>query len=150
MRRTIRGFTLVELMMTLVVVVVLLLVAVPSFRSMITGQKIKTAASSLQSALLTARSEAIKRNANVTLAPSLAGQWNTGWTISASSTTLSTNGPVARVTITGPASVIFQSAGRLTSNSSSAVFKLSSSDSSDIRCVNIDLTGIPSVTSTGC
>ncbi len=145
-----QGFTLVELMMTLVVLAILLGIAVPSFTSLIASQKIKTAASSLQSSLLRTRSEALKRNTDVTLAPTETGQWNAGWTISVPSTNLSTNGAVAAVTITGPASVVFRGSGRLTSNSSNAVFKLSSTKTSEIRCVSIGLAGIPSVTSSGC
>lgn len=58
-----RGFTLVELMVTLVVLVVLIAVAVPSFRSITLGNRLTTNANELVGAIQTARMEAIKRNA---------------------------------------------------------------------------------------
>lgn len=58
-----RGFTLVELMVTLAVLVILLAVAVPSFRSITLGNRLTTNANELVGAIQTARMEAIKRNA---------------------------------------------------------------------------------------
>ena len=150
MRQVTRGFTLVELMITLAILTILLGIALPSFQSMIASQKIKTAAADLQSSLLLARSEALKRNANVTLAPAATGQWNRGWTLSALATTLHSNGPVKGIPITGPATVVFQGSGRLTRTSTNSTFRLSSDETSDVRCVGIDLSGIARVTTSGC
>lgn len=150
MRCMAQGFTLVEMIMTVVVVAILLTVAVPSFTSLIAIQKMRTAASSLQSSLSRARSEALKRNADVTIAPAQAGQWNSGWTISAASTNLAVTGAVAAVTITGPNSIVFRGSGRPSQSSGNAVFRLSSTQTSGIRCVSVGLTGIPNVASSGC
>ena len=62
MWRQSRGFTLVELMITLAVVVVLTVIAVPSFRNMINSNRLTTAANEMVGALNLARMEAIKRN----------------------------------------------------------------------------------------
>lgn len=64
-RRHSRGFTLVELMITLTVAVVLTVIAVPSFRNMINSNRLTTAANEMVGALNLARMEAIKRNGSV-------------------------------------------------------------------------------------
>lgn len=61
------GFTLVELMVTVAVAAVLLAVAVPSFTQMIVSGRLTTQSNDMLAAINLARSEAIKRNASVTL-----------------------------------------------------------------------------------
>lgn len=67
LRRTLgkraKGFTVVELMITLGVIAILTVVAVPSFNSMINSNRLTTASNEIVAALNTARMEAIKRNA---------------------------------------------------------------------------------------
>jgi type IV fimbrial biogenesis protein FimT len=60
------GFTMVELMVTVAVASILLAVAVPSFNQMIVSGRLTAQANELVTALSLARSEGIKRNANVT------------------------------------------------------------------------------------
>ncbi len=60
-----RGFTLIELMITLAVAVILLVIAVPSFRTMTISNRLTTTANDVVGALNIARMEAIKRNASV-------------------------------------------------------------------------------------
>lgn len=146
----VRGFTLIEMVTTLAIIAILVSIAVPSFVALMASQGLETAASSLQFALLTTRSEALKRNTNVILAPNTPAQWNTGWTISGVSTGASSGGPVPNITITGPATVTYQGSGRLVSGSASSVFKLSSPKTQDFRCVFITLSGTPNIASTGC
>lgn len=73
------GFTLVELMITIVIFGILLTVAVPSFTSYILNQRVKTSAFELTAALSYARSEAIKLNTDVQLSEDDSG-WG-GWTM---------------------------------------------------------------------
>lgn len=61
------GFTIVELMITVAIASILLAIAVPSFNQMIVSGRLAAQANELVGALSLARSEAIKRNANVTL-----------------------------------------------------------------------------------
>ena len=62
-----RGVTLVEMMVGLAIISCLLLVGMPSFSLWIQDLQIRGAAESVQSALLLARSEAIRRNRPVRL-----------------------------------------------------------------------------------
>src|SRR5438128_1717675 len=77
------GFTLIEMVITLTIVAILLSLAVPSFQQLILNQGIKAASFDLYSALEYARSEAIKRNANITLKAGAVtdGAWTTGWRV---------------------------------------------------------------------
>ena len=80
-RQTQNGFTLVEMLVTLSIVGIFTAIAVPSFTSLIASQNIRVSASMLQSSLLQARSEAIKRNTVVMVSPSAGQQWTSGWTV---------------------------------------------------------------------
>lgn len=68
-----RGFTLIELMITLLVAGILLGVGVPSFRRMMAVNRVTTQANDLVGAIRYARSEAITRNTNVTLCRAATG-----------------------------------------------------------------------------
>lgn len=85
MKKT-KGFTLVEMMVTVAVLAIVLGMAVPDLTAMVQSYKITTAASSLASGMALARSEAIKRGVNVTMCPSsdgsncaTSGDWAQGW-----------------------------------------------------------------------
>jgi type IV fimbrial biogenesis protein FimT len=62
-----RGFTLLELMMTLSLAAVIVGIAIPSFNRMSANNRITTQANEVVGAINFARSEAITRNSNVTL-----------------------------------------------------------------------------------
>ena len=86
--KTHSGFTLIELLVTLAIAVILTMVAVPGFRSIIQNNRASTQANELLTALTLARSEAIKRAANVSICSSAnqatcaaSTDWSTGWII---------------------------------------------------------------------
>lgn len=60
-----RGFTLVELIVTIVVFGILLSIAVPSFTSLMDSVRVKRAGDAISAFLVNAKSEAIKRNMTV-------------------------------------------------------------------------------------
>ncbi len=60
-----RGFTIIELMIGLTLLGVLLMLAMPSFSTMIQNQKLRATADTVLAGLQTARLEALKRNQTV-------------------------------------------------------------------------------------
>lgn len=62
------GFTLIEMMVTIVVLAILIAVAVPSFSDFIEKARLRGAADALSSQFTVARSEAVRTDRNVTLA----------------------------------------------------------------------------------
>lgn len=101
-----RGFTIVELMVTLAVLAIVLTLAVPSFNTLIQNNRMTTRANDVVTALNLARSEAIKRGANATVTAT-GGNWNNGWTVAAGGTDLRVFPAVAgTTTITGSVAAI--------------------------------------------
>jgi prepilin-type N-terminal cleavage/methylation domain-containing protein len=81
-RKATAGFTLIELMITIVIVAIVITVGVPSFNDFIASQRERTAASDLASDMAFARAEAIKESRWVIIEPiGGAGTWKDGWRI---------------------------------------------------------------------
>ncbi len=85
-----KGFTLIELMVTIAVAGILAAIAVPSFKSTIQNNRLTTGANELVTALNLARSEAIKRGMTVTVRKvdsnsktksSSTANWEAGWDV---------------------------------------------------------------------
>lgn len=66
---SVSGFTLTELMVVVAIAGVLAAIAIPSFKSLTQNQQVRNASIDLYSGLILARSEAIKRNSDVTVTP---------------------------------------------------------------------------------
>ncbi len=89
MKITSKGFTLVELMVTVAVGVILLTLAVPGFQDMIRNNRMATQTNEFVTALNLARSEAVKRGVRVTVCKSSNGDdcdtsasgWEQGWMV---------------------------------------------------------------------
>ncbi|MGR9107597.1 MAG: GspH/FimT family pseudopilin [Gammaproteobacteria bacterium] len=85
----IRGFTLIELMVTLAVSAMVLSFGVPGFQGLIRDNRMATQYNQFLSALNTTRSEAIKRATRVTICKrnaagsdcNNAGNWENGWIV---------------------------------------------------------------------
>jgi type IV fimbrial biogenesis protein FimT len=153
--KTNRGFTVIELMVTLAILALMMGLGIPSFRAFISSQKIKSGTSELMTTLVLARSEAVKRNANVTITPTSATVWNAGWVTTAViggvATTLHTQDAITGITVTtytnstctsagDVASIVYSSTGR---TAASSCYKFSGDSTSTTKCVKVDLTGIP-------
>lgn len=80
------GVTLIELMVTLSITVIVLAIAVPSFRTSLTENRLAGVSYEFMGALNLARSEAVKRGRNVVLckrandnACAVGSNWSNGW-----------------------------------------------------------------------
>lgn len=69
------GFTLIELMMTMVILGLLMMIGVPQFRVWMQNVQIRTAAESVLNGMQTARNEAIRRNEAVQIKLTTGSGW---------------------------------------------------------------------------
>lgn len=83
-----RGLTMIEMLITVVILAILMAIAIPSFRDASLGSRLAAAANDLLASVQLARSEAIKRNVPVTLCASAngstcttSGGWEQGWIV---------------------------------------------------------------------
>lgn len=76
-----RGFTLIELMLTLAVAAVLLLVAAPNFVSFQRNSELTSLANKLVGAINSARGEAMKTGRNAYVIPLNSSDWAEGWRV---------------------------------------------------------------------
>jgi len=83
MKRANRGFTLLELVMTLAILAVLITLVAPSFQNMILNSRQTSANNEIIRAIHVARSEAAKRAVTLNLsaidASSSSNEWGKGW-----------------------------------------------------------------------
>lgn len=145
------GFTLPELLIVLAVAGILAAIAVPSFQSLTQSQQVKNASFELFSSLSLARSEAIKRNGNVTLTGVAYPNNEFGWVItSAGGEVIRTQGALKGIVLTTAATgVTYTRTGRATG---SPTFQIDTSvtATANARCIRIDLSGMPRTTKGAC
>lgn len=79
--RTTRGVTLVELLIALCIGAVLLSSAIPAFQGALDQLRLTTTTNELVLAIALARAEATSRHTRVAVAPRVADNWASGWTV---------------------------------------------------------------------
>jgi type IV fimbrial biogenesis protein FimT len=141
------GFTIIELMITVAVLGIIVGLAVPSMRAYILNQRVRSVAFDLAASLLQARSEAGKRNENVSITQAPGG-WQNGWTITLNDgSVVARRDPFQDIAITANyVTLIYQENGRVLGAGASPLFTVSTTDSSYLisispRCVGVTLSG---------
>jgi type IV fimbrial biogenesis protein FimT len=145
------GLTLPELMIVLLILSAVLAVAAPAYSSLVATMRARSAGTDLYTALNLARSEAIKRNLEVTLAPTDDG-WQAGWQIADpgdADRLLQDHPAVPGATIDGPDSVTYLPNGRI-KGANLPAFDIVAGDGAEFRCVAVDLSGRPKQTTSAC
>ena len=136
---------MVELLVAMAITTILATVAIPSFFGLIASQRAKTVSSELFESLLKTRSEAIKRNASVTLSPATGG-WLNGWQVldpANAAHVLDTRGAASVKTLTGPVGVTYSPSGRLVGAAPTFLVTATAGLTTTSQCVSVDLTGRP-------
>ena len=137
-------------MVTITILGILASIAVPNYSSFVANQRVKTASFDVMSAMVLARSEALKRNTNVTVTPTTGTtDWASGWSVTAG-TTLNQQAAFRNLTITGPASLSYNSSGRLNTTAAASISISSTVSGATPRCISIDLSGRPNSKKGAC
>jgi type IV fimbrial biogenesis protein FimT len=141
-----RGFTLIELMVTIAIAAIFATLAAPSFRELIAKQRERTASSALVESLWVARSEALKRNVAVGFPySSVANGWDVKVVGDATIPTLHTQDGFSALNSTTSTGAniqfTFNQYGRLASGGNVWVEIGSPIATSVKRCVTVSLTG---------
>ncbi len=148
-----KGFTLVELMVVIAIMGIMSGFASYGIEALSQGQRARNAGFELMSSLVLARSEAVKRGVDVTVAPVSADSWQSGWTTSAGGVTIRAQGAMAGVVIgTTATAVTYKNTGRLPlAQNNTLDFQIGPASSADYaRCVTLDLSGSPRSTTGAC
>jgi type IV fimbrial biogenesis protein FimT len=146
----IRGFTLIELVVSITVLAIIVGLALPSFRAFVANQRIRNASFDLMAALTLARSEAITRGVPVNLQKTQT-TWDQGWTVkdTISGQFIQIQDAYNSLTITDSASlaaITYNKDGRATAASSTkfTVALPTAINGVSSRCISIGLSGVPS------
>lgn len=106
-----KGFTLVELMVTIAVLAIVTSIAIPAFNSTILNNRVSGTTQNIQATLAMARSEAVKRNKSVMVCRANSNQdacasngtnWSSGWLVISDGEVLRVGTPSASIDVTGP------------------------------------------------
>lgn len=145
MRLNAKGFSLVELLITVSIVAILAAVAIPNFNSTLQNNRAETEVSDLQRAFNYARLEAINRGVSVRIAPTTGTDWTTELQVtltSSAQTVLRKVTPLssgATLVAANVAAVEFNNLGGMTSPASAVA--MTYTRGSTTKVINVCLTG---------
>jgi type IV fimbrial biogenesis protein FimT len=142
------GFSIIELMLVVAIAGVMAVFALPSLKGLITNQKVRGITTDMHATLIFARSEAIKRNAQVNVVPVDASNWASGWSVQTTGgATLRAQDATAGITASGPAAnVSYRGNGRIP-GASAVQFTFRATDDTKVRmrCLGVDVSGRPMI-----
>lgn len=149
------GFTVVEMVIVMLIVAVLSLVATPQITGVVVAQRLRAAGGDLVSALYMARSEAIKRNVNVSVRPLAGNDWTSGWVATAAGGEQIDRRPPPgnRVEVTlAPDAIVYTPSGRPDPLGGARVELHDAYRQAGVtpRCVIVDTAGVPRVEPRTC
>lgn len=147
-----RGVTLIEMLTAVAVLAILTAVAAPGLSSFLVGQRVKAMTYDLTADLLLARSEALKRGADVSVTPAADG-WAAGWSVTAGDTAIGGRADAgAGVVIEdAPDEIVFNRNGRLSLPTDSVGITIRADvEGGRERCVELDLSGRARAKSAAC
>jgi len=152
-----QGFTLLEMMIALAIAAILIVIAIPTFRDSTLRSTLTVQSNDLVAGALTARSEAIKRRAAVSLCASTDNltctnsRWERGWIVRAA------DGTVVQVHKAAPTgflinadstNISFDASGLAASLANLTVCRATPSVGSQERVITINATGKSSISKT--
>ncbi len=151
-----RGFTLLELMITVTIIAIITGLAIPSFSDTILKSRLTSQARDLLAGSLIARSEAIKRNQTVTLCASsngnsCSGTWANGWIVITTDNTIvhaHKAAPTGFLINSPLTSITFRASGLGASMTTLTICKATPIVGKEERVLTISGTGRPSLAKT--
>ena len=162
-----KGFTLVELLVTLAIAGILLVVAFPSLNKMTIGQRLKVQTNDTLAAILYAKSEAIQRRSEVSVCAiktnvhnqcgSSSSEWANGWLVfndrngdgivGTDDEILKSRWDYKKMTSGGVISVFVFDAEGIADNSGDIEFCFSEAEGNKMRRISMTPAGQPAITS---
>jgi type IV fimbrial biogenesis protein FimT len=139
-----RGVTLIELLTVLALLAIIGAIAAPGLSQFLLGQRIRTLAFDLTNDLQLARSEALMRNAVVSMTPN-DGAWVKGWVVSAGTTVLiRRQADSSHLSLSNmPSTITFGVQGRVSAPADAVHMNISANGAHAVsqRCVSLDISG---------
>lgn len=139
------GFTLIEMIVVVTIVAVLMALAAPALSNFVLNGRVRQASSDIWSSLSLARSEALRRNTNVSVVPG-GTDWRNGWQVQAGGEVIRVHDAVSSsldaLTI---GTLAYGRDGRLTTTSTEYVFEVAVAGNAGVikRCVYVRASGLP-------